>query len=139
MLLVPFLFLMPKVTAAAAQLTLAATNVAEAKGQICLAIYNSKETFLDASKVAHAQAMPVPGTGSLEIQLPDLPPGQYAASIFHDLNGNGKLDTNLLGIPTEPYGFSNNVRPKFRAARWEEAAFQLAAGQSRLEIRLDTW
>ncbi|MFN4253501.1 MAG: DUF2141 domain-containing protein [Saprospiraceae bacterium] len=131
--------LMQNIANATAQTTLVATNVAEAKGQICLAIFNSKETFMDAAKVAHAQAVPVGKVGSLEIQLPDLPPGQYAASVFHDLNSNGKLDTNLFGIPTEPYGFSNNVRPKFRAARWDEAVFQLKEGQNRLEIRLDTW
>lgn len=34
----------------------------------------------------------------------------YAIDAFHDLNGNGELDKRWPGIPTEPYGFSNNVR-----------------------------
>ena len=36
-------------------------------------------------------------------------PGNYAIAVFHDLNGNGKLDRNLIGLPSEPYGFSNDV------------------------------
>lgn len=37
-------------------------------------------------------------------------PGKYAVVAFHDVNGNEELDKNMLGIPTEPYGFSNNAR-----------------------------
>jgi uncharacterized protein (DUF2141 family) len=44
------------------------------------------------------------------VVLTNLDPGQYAIILFHDENGNGKLDRNALGVPTEPYGFSNNVR-----------------------------
>lgn len=39
-----------------------------------------------------------------------LPAGSYGVIAFHDINGNEKLDTNMIGIPTEPYGFSNNAR-----------------------------
>jgi uncharacterized protein (DUF2141 family) len=58
---------------------------------------------------------------SLVVHFKDLPPGEYAAVAFQDVNGNGKLDKNFLGIPKEPYGFSNSARgsagpPKFSAA-----------------------
>jgi uncharacterized protein (DUF2141 family) len=51
----------------------------------------------------------------------DIPPGTYAMVVIHDENMNGKLDTNLLGIPTEGYGFSNDAKgvvgsPSFSAA-----------------------
>ncbi len=51
----------------------------------------------------------------------DIPPGTYAIAVIHDENMNGKLDTNWLGIPTEGYGFSNDVKallgpPSFSAA-----------------------
>ncbi len=36
----------------------------------------------------------------------DISPGTYALAVIHDENGNGKLDTNWVGIPTEGYGFS---------------------------------
>ncbi len=51
----------------------------------------------------------------------DIPPGTYAMVVIHDENMNGKLDTNVLGIPKEGYGFSNDAKkwlgtPSFSAA-----------------------
>lgn len=53
----------------------------------------------------------------------DIPPGTYALAVIHDENMDGKLDTNLLGIPTEGYGFSNDATgwlgaPSFSAANF---------------------
>ena len=53
----------------------------------------------------------------------DIPPGTYALAVVHDENMNGKLDTNLLGVPKEGYGFSNDATallgaPSFSAARF---------------------
>lgn len=56
-----------------------------------------------------------------------LPPGRYAASVLHDENANGKMDTSL-GVPKEGYGVTNNPKPKFRKARFDEATFTLPAG-----------
>ena len=70
---------------------------------------------------------------------PNLPPGKYALSCFHDLNGNGKLDTNWMGIPNEPYGFSNNARPQFRAPKWAEAAFDWNGAGRVISVRVEEW
>ena len=57
------------------------------------------------------------------VVLTNLDPGRYAIILFHDENGNGKLDKNALGVPTEPYGFSNNVPgflgpPAYKKRSW---------------------
>jgi uncharacterized protein (DUF2141 family) len=52
-------------------------------------------------------------------------PGTYAVAVFHDENGNGKLDTNFLGIPSEGVGVSNNKRPLVGPPRWSDATFRL--------------
>ena len=49
----------------------------------------------------------------------------YAISIFIDLNGNGKMDTNFFGKPKEPYCFSNNYKPVFSAPDFEDCSFNL--------------
>jgi uncharacterized protein (DUF2141 family) len=79
--------------------------------------------FFEARGVRAALVLSViAATGrSLVVHFKDLPPGEYAAVAFQDVNGNGKLDKNLLGMPKEPYGFSNGARgsagpPKFSAA-----------------------
>ena len=113
------------------------SNIDAAQGSIYLAVYDKRHKFLDETAVLFQKVIPVVQSGNLEIALPELPAGTYAISCFHDVNGNGKLDTNFLGIPTEPYGFSNNARPKFRAPNWEEAKFDWQPGAEMLRIRLE--
>lgn len=58
-----------------------------------------------------------------------LPMGTYAVAAFLDLNDNGKLDRGLWGIPSEPYGFSNNVRGNFGPAKFSRASFTMQEQQ----------
>ena len=51
--------------------------------------------------------------------------GEYAIAVFVDLNGNGKMDKNFLGIPKEQYGFSNNVMGRIAAPSFEQAKFEM--------------
>jgi uncharacterized protein (DUF2141 family) len=53
----------------------------------------------------------------------DIPPGTYAIAVIHDENMNGKLDTNVLGIPTEGYGFSNGAKGVLGAPSFSAASF----------------
>jgi uncharacterized protein (DUF2141 family) len=59
--------------------------------------------------------------GTVELRIRNVKPGTYAIAVFHDVNGNGKLDRSFIGLPNEPYGFSNDVGrrgpPNFEAAR----------------------
>jgi uncharacterized protein (DUF2141 family) len=65
-----------------------------------------------------------------------LPPGKYAASVLHDENGNGDMDRNLIGVPKEGYGVTNNPKPARRAARFDEALFDLPAKGREITISL---
>ena len=59
--------------------------------------------------------------GTVELRIRNVKPGSYAIAVFHDRNGDGKLDRSFIGLPSEPYGFSNDVGrrgpPNFDAAR----------------------
>ena len=66
----------------------------------------------------------------------DLPYGTYAVAVIHDANENGKLDTNLIGMPTEAYGFSNDARRMFGAPRFEQASFLLDGEEARITIHV---
>lgn len=129
-LLLPVLLL--GASAEAATLTLKLEGLSEAKGHVYIAVAADAAAFDGKGKPAAVQRVEVTGP-QLTITFPDLAPGTYAVSLFHDANGNGKLDTNLIGIPKEGYGFSNNVgargRPKF-----DEAKFTLAAAGTTLDI-----
>ena len=115
------------------------TGIVEPKGNIYVAVFDRKEAFLDTEKVCAQRIVPVGSDGSAAVSLAELPPGTYAISCFQDLNGNGRLDKNWAGIPTEPYGFSNNARPKFRAPNWDETRFDLRAEGGQISIRLAKW
>jgi len=63
--------------------------------------------------------------------------GEYAASVFLDKNGNGKLDTNAIGSPKEPWGVSKNARAKrFGPPLYNDAKFDYKGGPVTLEIKL---
>lgn len=57
----------------------------------------------------------------------NLTPGKYAVRYYHDENMNGKMETNLVGKPTEGYGFSNNVTGKFGPPPFEKWLFDIKA------------
>lgn len=115
------------------------TNIKQAQGQIYVAVYDSPADYMNANKARSKKVLTVTAKGSLACTFPELPPGAYAISCFHDVNGNGKLDTNFVGIPSEPYGASNNARPKFRAPNWDETKFELKNNSGEISIRLEKW
>lgn len=121
------------------ELTVDFSNIREVRGDLYVAIYNRSDAFLQVEQVYRKKIVPIAQKGTLKLSLGNLPPGQYAVSCFHDLNGNGKLDTNWMGIPNEPYGFSNNARPKFRAPKWAEAAFTVSGSGGTIGVKLEEW
>ena len=67
--------------------------------------------------------------------LRDVPPGRYGVSVMHDKNANGKLDTNIVGIPTEPDGASRDARGRMGPPAFEDAAVDVQ-GDTALTIHL---
>jgi uncharacterized protein (DUF2141 family) len=61
-------------------------------------------------------------------------PGTLAVSVFHDENSNGKLDRNLLGMPKEGVGVSNNAAGHFGPPKFEDMAFHYQGGRLDLKI-----
>jgi len=110
--------------ATAADLTIRIQGVRASKGDIYLGVFASPANWPDGDRAEHPGKWPAQ-KGTMTVVLRGLPPGRYAAVGYHDENGNGELDTNLIGIPKEGYMFSNDLHPKFSAPRFEEAAFTL--------------
>jgi uncharacterized protein (DUF2141 family) len=72
----------------------------------------------------------------VRIVLNDVAPGTYAIKAFHDVDRNGKLDTNLMGIPKEPYGFSNDAMGTFGPPSFEQASFKVVAGTTSVKFTM---
>lgn len=73
----------------------------------------------------------------LEVVLTDVAPGAYGAAVFQDINANGVLETNMVGLPKEPIGFSNDARIRFGPPSFEDAKFEVLPGrETRVTITL---
>ncbi len=134
--LLPATLLLVAAQAHAAELRVTVTGARGTEGQVGCALHPSAEGFpMDAARATQLW-LPASPAG-VECRFTNLAPGRYAVAVSHDLNGNRRTDTNFLGIPTEDWGVSNNVRPTLRAPRFEEAAVQVAEGApTTIEIRL---
>lgn len=92
------------------------------KGSIYLALYNSADTYMkDGYKSAKTEVV----DGKATISFENIEKGVYAFSMFHDVNSNKKMDKNFMGIPKEPYGFSNDKKGKFGPPDFEKVKFEL--------------
>ncbi len=111
-------------TAFAGDLTIEVSGITPDRGKVYVAVYDRPETFPISGRQRVGQVVE-PQDRHLTLHFKDLPPGRYAAVAFQDFNGNGKLDKNFLGVPKEPYGFSNGARGSAGAPKFSEAAITL--------------
>ena len=115
-------------------LKLTITNIQHMEGNLVIGVYNSGGRFLEAGQAFRTISVDV-NNGTEVVVVENLPLGTYAVSMYHDKNSNGKCDRNFLGIPKEPYGFSNNFKPKFSAPTFNDCKFILSSDQD-MEISL---
>lgn len=63
-------------------------------------------------------------------------PGSYGLALYHDENANGKVDKNMLGIPREGFGFSNNPKIFLSAPSYQKVRFSVAGPGTAMRIRM---
>jgi uncharacterized protein (DUF2141 family) len=97
---------------------------------------SDQEGFLNDPNRFAAVALRANAALKSAVIFSNLDPGRYAIILFHDENGNGKLDKNALGVPTEPYGFSNNVQGFLGPPAFEKTAMRLDAGNKAVRLGL---
>lgn len=122
-------------TAAAVDLTVRVVGAASEEGWIAVAVYGSPESFADRRDPVAAARLAIAG-GAASWRSPSLPPGRYAVAAYHDADGDGELDRSAVGVPTEPYGFSNDARGRFGPPSFDDAVVELGGGATGLEINL---
>ena len=122
----------------AAELAVEVHGIRSGDGSLYVAVHGSatKDTFPSgAATVASFQQRA--HAGELRFVLLDLPPGRYAVNAFHDENDNGDLDTNIVGIPSEGFGFANDADATFGPPDFEDAAVDVGdtAEVARMTLR----
>lgn len=105
-------------------------GVDSAKGKLYVQLFKGEDNYQKGNSAAITVV--AAKSGSNTISFPNITPGEYALRFFQDENGNGKLETNFIGIPTEGYGFSNNVKPNYGPVSYQEIKFDVSAEQELL-------
>lgn len=113
---------------AGSSLTIKVQNIRAKSGQVMISLCREDE-FMQDKRCGFGKIVPIKDI-KLPIIINNIPNGIYAVQLFHDVNGNGKLDYNVMGIPKEPYGFSQNARGKFGPPKFQDAAIAIEKSTS---------
>lgn len=92
-------------------------NLESSKGEVFVQLFGADQN------VIQSKTIPIKNK-TAQITFTQLPQGSYAIRAFHDANNNGEMDTNWIGIPKEPYGFSNNVRGSYGPPDFQKQLFK---------------
>lgn len=90
------------------ELTLHVNNIKAIQGNLLVAVYDKEASYNANNNWVAAKQVKVADT-TMSLSFVDLPAGSYAIKLFQDKNENNQIDIGANGIPTEPYGFSNNL------------------------------
>lgn len=101
---------------------------AQRGGSLSAGIF-TQEFFPETGKAAYERYVSVEAA-VMEIHFDEIPAGEYAAAVFHDLDNNGKLRTNFVGLPREPIGFSRDARIRMGPPSYDDAFFTVRAGET---------
>lgn len=116
--------------------TITVRGASDDEGQMMLAIYDAANRFNDPNMAMLKSPRTIRDGQASWIVATDKLPGMFAIAAFHDQNADGMLNRNLFGIPTEPYGFSNQARGNFGPPSFEQAVLNRPEEDDLIEIFL---
>ncbi len=119
---------------AAATVTITVSGV-KPSGKVFGQIFTDAASFKARAKPVLKFAIDPTASGRVRTTI-TLPPGRYASALFQDTKGTGKLETNFIGVPAVPYGFSNNARGTMGPPTFDAAAFDVLDDGVSLAIEL---
>ena len=106
------------------------------RGNVTFVLYGDKpQDFLVKGKKVFKQRFAA-NQGTVEFCVILSKPGVYAATAYHDENGNGKFDKNWAGLPVEGFGMSNNPTTLLTPPSHDQAAFAVSHGRTKVDIEI---
>ncbi len=132
----------------AAELRISIDGIRSSHGTVLIGVYDSAKSFENALRTSGsgafvtdpyrvaAAALRVDAAMRSAVVFTDLVPGRYAVIAFQDANDNGRLDKSFLGVPTEPYGFSNDAHGLLSSPSFDAAAVTLGQANEAIRIAL---
>lgn len=120
----------------AADLVVKLSGVRKAQGSIVLCLWAAEGKFPDCEAGPVLARISVPADAK-EARFAGIAPGRYAVSAFHDANSNNRMDTNMVGLPLEAVGLSNNPKAGFGPPRFKASQFDVT-GDAAIALRFAT-
>ena len=117
----------------AADLNLNISGATPANGQFLVSVFAGEASWMKQPVQDKIIGVASNGTASTSFELP---PGIYGIAIVHDVNRDGKINVNGMGIPIEAFGFSNNAKALFGPPKFKRASFEIDESGRDVEIRL---
>ena len=125
----------PTTAPTGAPLTVTIKDLRNHNGDLIFGVFAQPEGFPNVqSRSVYWQVKPADGDAVTFTTR--LPPGRYAAGVLHDENRSGDMEKGIGGIPLEGYGATNNPKPRFRKATFDEATFTLPPEGATMTISL---
>ena len=118
-----------------ASVTVTFTGIDTPAGAIMAGLYDAEPAFAGGEPV-RGVSIAIAGAEATTT-ITGLKPGRYAIKAYHDVDGDGRMNTNPFGIPTEPYAASNNAPARMGPPAWADAVFEVAAGENAQSITID--
>jgi uncharacterized protein (DUF2141 family) len=110
-------------------LTVTITNLKNTNGQVEVGLYRTPSNFAKVGLTYLKIRTKFTGN-QVTVMFKNLAVDDYGVCVYHDVNNNNQCDRNFFGLPTEPYGFSNNVRPLFSVPSFESCSVYLNKNKS---------
>lgn len=113
--------------------TVIVKNVKTQTGNIRVGIFKDEKSFLKEAfigKVVKAEK------GEITVVFDNIPAGKYGLSVIHDENENGELDSNMIGIPKEGFGFGNDAMGTFGPPDFEKASVDVRKDNASFSVSL---
>ena len=120
------------------KLTVIITGFTNETGNCRFAIDNSEFVYESDDTVWIGKVLPIINEKVIVV-IDSLEYGEYAVRVFHDENKNEIVDTNIFGIPTEDYGYSNNASSWFGPPSWDKAKFIFDKSEMTIEIEVGSF
>lgn len=136
LLVLSILFTSAPVAQTTGSVVVTVVNLQGTKGTVYFYLYDSDDGFPTDFEQARRSASAVVRGSEAKAVFDNLPAGTYAVAVYHDEDGDGELDTNFLGIPSEGVGVSRNAKGSFGPPSFKDAKFVVQASAVSLSITM---
>ena len=119
----------------AVPLTVIVNNLESPSAPVEMSVYGPHNKFLDTNDQLKKYRFK-PQDGKLVAKISDLSYGEFALALYQDVNSDGKIDKNFVGIPEEPYAFSNNYKPVIKAPTFKDCKFDYSPKTNTVNVSL---